>query len=49
MQRMRGKEGIELLDMLNDDMAFCKNIEDAGYDIMVNTLLRVGHENMIVL
>lgn len=49
MQRMRGKEGVELLDMINDDMAFCKNIEDAGYDIMVNTLLRVGHENMIVL
>lgn len=49
IQRMRGKDGIELLDMCNDEMAFCKNVEDAGYDIMVNTLIRVGHENLIVM
>jgi hypothetical protein len=49
LQRMRGKDGIELLDMCTDETAFCKNIEDAGYDIMVNTLIRVGHENTIVI
>lgn len=49
VQRMRGKDGVELLDLCNDEVAFCKNVEEAGYDIMVNTLLRVGHENVIVM
>lgn len=49
LQRMRTKEGVELLDMCSEDVAFCKNIEDAGFDIMLNTRLRVGHEKAIVL
>lgn len=49
LQRLRGKDGVELLDIYSDELAFCKNIEDAGYDIMVNTLLRVGNENKIIL
>ena len=49
LQRMRGNNGVELVDICSEDVAFCKNIEDAGYDIMVNTRLRVGHEKAIVL
>ena len=49
LQRMRGNNGKELVDICSEDVAFCKNIEDAGYDIMVNTRLRVGHEKAIVL
>lgn len=49
LQRMRTKEGVELLDMCSEDVAFCKNIEDAGFDIMLNTRLRVGHEKAIIL
>jgi len=49
LQRMRGKDGIELVDMCSEDVAFCKNIEDAGFDIMLNTRLRVGHEKSVVL
>lgn len=49
LQRMRTKEGVELVDMCSEDVAFCKNIEDAGFDIMLNTRLRVGHEKPIVL
>jgi hypothetical protein len=49
LQRIRGKDGLELVDMCSEDVAFCKNIEDAGYDIMLNTRLRVGHEKSIVL
>lgn len=49
LQRMRTKEGVELVDMCSEDVAFCKNIEDAGFDIMLNTRLRVGHEKAIVL
>ena len=47
--RMRGNDNIELVDMCSEDVAFCKNIEDAGYDIMLNTRLRVGHEKPIIL
>jgi hypothetical protein len=49
LQKMRGKNGLELVDMCSEDVAFCKNIEDAGFDIMVNTRLRVGHEKSIIL
>jgi hypothetical protein len=49
LQRMRGKDGMELVDMCSEDVAFCKNIEDAGFDIMLNTRLRVGHEKRVVL
>ena len=49
LQKMRGKNGLELVDMCSEDVAFCKNIEDAGFDIMLNTRLRVGHEKSVVL
>ena len=49
LQRIRGKDGVELVDMCSEDVAFCKNIEDAGYDIMLNTRLRVGHEKSVIL
>ena len=49
LQRMRGKNGLELVDMCSEDVAFCINIEDAGFDIMVNTRLRVGHEKSVIL
>ena len=49
LQRLRGKDGLELVDMCGEDVAFCKNIEDAGYDIMLNTRLRVGHEKSVIL
>jgi hypothetical protein len=46
---MRTKDGLELVDMCSEDVALCKNIEDAGFDIMVNTRLRVGHEKNVIL
>lgn len=49
LQRIRGKDGLEMVDMCSEDVAFCKNIEDAGYDIMLNTRLRVGHEKSLIL
>jgi hypothetical protein len=49
LQRIRGKDGVELVDMCSEDVAFCKNVEDAGFDIMLNTRLRVGHEKSVVL
>ena len=49
LQRMRASDGTEIVDMCSEDVAFCKNIADAGYDIMLHTQLRVGHEKMVVL
>lgn len=49
LQRIRGKDNKELVDMCSEDVALCKNIEDAGFDIMLNTRLRVGHEKSVIL
>ncbi len=49
MQRYRAKDGTELVNMCNEEVAFCKNLEEAGYDIMLNTRLLVGHEQRVIL
>jgi hypothetical protein len=38
-----------LKDMCSEDVAFCKNLTDAGFEITVNTTLRVGHEKTLVI
>ena len=49
LQRIRTKDGRELVDMCSEDVALCKNIEDAGFDLMLNNRLRVGHEKTVIL
>ena len=49
LQHIKGENGVEIVDMCSEDVAFCKNIKDAGYDIMLNTRLRVGHEKPVIL
>lgn len=46
---MEGEDGKILRDMCSEDVAFCKNIINAGYDITVNTRMRVGHEKTLVI
>ena len=43
------EDGKVLRDMCSEDVAFCKNLKDAGYDVIVNTNLRVGHEKTLVI
>ena len=43
------EDGKVLRDMCSEDVAFCKNLKDAGYHVIVNTSLRVGHEKMLVI
>jgi hypothetical protein len=38
-----------LRDTCSEDVAFCKNLMDAGFDVTVNTTLRVGHEKTLVI
>jgi hypothetical protein len=43
------EDGKLLRDMCSEDVAFCKNLKDAGYKVIVNTKLRVGHEKKLVI
>jgi len=43
------EDGKVLRDMCSEDVAFCKNLKDAGYLVIVNTSLRVGHEKTLVI
>ena len=46
---IEGKDGVMLRDTCSEDVAFCKNLTDAGIPIIVNTSLRVGHEKTLVI
>ena len=46
---METEDGTVLRDMCSEDVAFCKNITDAGFEVIVNTTLRVGHEKTLVI
>ena len=46
---MEGEDGKMIRDTCSEDVAFCKNLKDAGFDIIVNTTLRVGHEKTLVI
>jgi hypothetical protein len=45
----KGENGELLKDIMSEEVAFCKNIRKAGYDIMLKTSLRVGRETKIVI
>jgi hypothetical protein len=46
---IEAENGKLIRDMCSEDVAFCKNLKDVGYDVMVNTQLRVGHEKKFVI
>ena len=46
---IEGKDGNVLKDTCSEDVAFCKNITDVGFEVIVNTTLRVGHEKTLVI
>jgi len=49
LQRIDGLDGIELVDICSEDVALCKNIQKAGFEISLHTNLRVLHEKSILL
>lgn len=49
LQRIRGDNGIEMVDQCSEDVAFCLNVQEAGFEIFVNTRLRVGHEKKMII
>jgi hypothetical protein len=49
LQTIKLEDGTELVDQMSEDVAFCKGIKKAGFDILLDTRLRVGHEKSVVL
>jgi hypothetical protein len=49
LQIIKCDDGKILRDLCSEDVAFCKNIINAGYKIMINTNLRVGHIKPFVI
>lgn len=49
LQEIITPEGKIIRDMCSEDVAFCKNIQKAGYSVFVNTDLNVGHEKPIIV
>jgi hypothetical protein len=46
---IEGDNGVVLQDIMSEDVAFCKNIKNAGFDIMLKATLRVGHQTSVIL
>ena len=49
LQEITTDDGKLLRDMCSEDVAFCKNIQKAGYQIVIDTSCRVGHAKNIVI
>lgn len=39
----------DLVDIQSEDVSFCRSLTDAGYDIYVDTKIRVGHQKLVIL
>lgn len=49
LQEIITPEGKVIRDICSEDVAFCKNIQKAGYVVHINTDLVVGHEKPLVI
>lgn len=49
LQEIITPDGKILRDICSEDVAFCKNIQKAGFTVYVNTDLVVGHEKPLVI
>lgn len=49
LQEIVGDDGTIMRDISGEDVNFCKNIIKEGYEIMLDTDLRVGHYKQIVI
>jgi hypothetical protein len=49
IQEFTKEDGVKLRDICSEDVAFSKNIMKAGYQIVINTDLRVGHCKQLII
>jgi hypothetical protein len=39
----------DLVEIQSEDVSFCRSLTDVGYDIYVDTKIRVGHQKLVIL
>ena len=49
LQQIKTEDGSLLVDICGEDVALCKNIQSAGYQVFVNADIRIGHEKSLIL
>ena len=49
LEELVKEDGTVVRDMCSEDVAFSKNIRSLGYEIMVNTDIRVGHNKSLII
>lgn len=49
LQQITSSDGKVLIDICSEDVALCKNIQAIGYQIFINSKIRVGHEKHLVI
>lgn len=49
IREIGSSSGVVIRDMSSEDVNFCKNIHEQGFEIVVNTDLRVGHLKPLVI
>ena len=49
IQEIIKEDGTILRDICSEDVSFCKNINKLGYNILINTDIRVGHAKTLVI
>lgn len=49
LQEFKGLDGKLIREMCSEDVAFCRNLTKAGYDINIMPKLRVGHEKPLII
>ena len=46
---IQANDGTVIRDICSEDVSFCKKITQAGYQIMINTDIRVGHIKSLII
>lgn len=49
MKEIQGENGLVMRDMSSEDVNFCHNISKAGFEIVLDTNIRVGHLKPVVI
>ena len=49
LQVFEMEDGTVINEMCSEDVSFCKNAKDVGYDVIINTELKVGHMKELVI
>lgn len=49
LQHIHDENNEIMSDMCSEDVAFCMNLADVGFDVYINCNLRVGHEKKFII